>query len=68
MGWLRRLAGEGKIKVEITFSDGSKGSAKIPYEGDLSTLDKNELVEYVKNYCLVEYDMVATIVKIVGAY
>jgi len=68
MGWFKRLFGEGKIRAELTFSDGTSGVAKMPYEGDISTLDENELKLYVANYCLVEYGKTLTKMQIIGIY
>lgn len=66
--WLKRQFGEGKIRVEGKLIDGSGFIAKVPYIGDLSTLDKNELFETLRRTMLVEHgervDM--TSLKIIG--
>jgi hypothetical protein len=62
------MFGEGKIRVEITFDDGSHASAKVPYIGDINTLDVVELKNHVKRLCLVEYGRRATGVNIIGWY
>ena len=72
MGWFRKLFGEGKVKVVLTMSNGDKYDAKIPYEGSLETLLHNtyraEFEQYIRNYCLVEFNKTVTKIDIVGAY
>ena len=66
--FIKKLFGEGKIRVEITFDDGAYASAKVPYIGDINTLDVAELKNHVKRLCLVEYGRRATNVNIIGWY
>lgn len=67
-GFIRRMFGEGKIRAEVTFVDGSKGFVKVAYTGDPSTLDYKEFEKNVKNVVFVEYGRVVKHVKIVGMY
>ena len=46
--WFRRLFGEGTIRAEFICTDGSKGSLKVPYTGDISTFSESELHRQVK--------------------
>ena len=66
--WLKRCCGEGKIRVEITMDDGSTGIAKVPYIGDITTMDTEEVKTLVTNIAFVEYGKIVTNVKILGHY
>ena len=66
--FVKRMFGEGKIRVEIEFDDGSTAVGLIPYIGDINTLGKAKLEETVKRMCLVEYGKRVTKVKFIGAY
>jgi len=49
--WIKKLFGEGKVRVEFTLTDGRTGVAKAKYIGDPSTFD----VEEFKARIYVEY-------------
>lgn len=66
--FVKRMFGEGKIRVEIEFDDGSTAVGLIPYIGDINTLGKAKLEEYVVRVCLVEFGKRVTNIKIIGAY
>lgn len=64
--FIRKLFGEGIIRVELLFHDGRAGIAKIPYTGDISTLDKDELFQELKSQCFVKYGRKLTGIKVLG--
>jgi hypothetical protein len=66
MGWFRRLFGSGKVRVKITFSDGSTAIGKVPYEGDISQMTQSYILEVVKNFCFIEHGLMAVDVEILG--
>lgn len=47
--WIRRLFGEGKIRVKFTDESGKEFVGRVPYIGDISTLDQHELRTEVSN-------------------
>ena len=53
MGWFKRLFGSGTIRVEVTMVDGTTRIAKVPYEGDISSMTHDEMFRYIKNHCYV---------------
>ena len=66
--WFKKMCGEGKIRVEGELVDGSTFTAKIPYIGDISTLNKNELFLNIRQTMLVEHGKVVDMksLKIIG--
>jgi len=48
MGFFRRLFGKGKIRVDGVTTNGQTFTARMPYEGDRTTLDSVEVREKVK--------------------
>jgi hypothetical protein len=66
--FIKKLFGEGKIRAEIECDDGSKGVVKIPYIGDLDTLDMVEFKDHVQRRCLVDYGKRVTKINITGMY
>lgn len=66
--FIRRMFGEGKIRAEITCDDGSTGTVKVPYIGDIDTLDTSEFREEVRRQVLVNYGKRVTTVNIIGWY
>jgi len=65
---IKRWFGEGKIRTEVTMDDGSTGTVKVPYIGDISTLDVLELKTTIKRRLLVEHGKKVVDVKIIGWY
>jgi len=63
---IRRLFGEGTVRVEGLVPGQGKFVAKIPYTGDVNTLDENELFDIVKRKVLVEYGVRVVDLKIIG--
>lgn len=66
--FITRMFGEGKIRAEIICADGTEGIVKVPYIGDLSTLDIDEFTADVKRKVYVEYGRRVVKVNILGAY
>lgn len=46
--WLKRLYGEGTLYFTFDCDDGTAGKAKMPYIGDINTLDRDELISNLK--------------------
>lgn len=65
---IKALFGEGKLRFDVELADGSRGSVKMSYIGDLSTLDMAECKAEVKRRLLVETGKVARTITFVGAY
>jgi len=65
-GFIKKMFGEGKIRADIVLVDGTKGTVKVSYKGDLSNIDHDEFARYVKNTAFVESGKVVKSVKIVG--
>ncbi len=63
---IKRLFGEGKIRAEVTFNDGSFTAVKVPYMGDIDTLDAAEFRENIRRQMLVDYGMRVASVNIIG--
>ena len=68
MDWLKRLFGEGKIRVEMITADGRKGVGVIPYTGDISELDATEFKRDVIEQIWVSKGERVKEVTIVGWY
>lgn len=66
--FIKRMFGEGKIRARIACSDGSTGTATVPYIGDINTLDKEELSETIRRQVFVDYGKRVTTVTILGRY
>ena len=66
--WLKRLAGEGKIRTSVTFTNGQSATVKVPYIGDINTLDMGELKIYIRKFCFVEYGLRVDTITIDGYY
>lgn len=66
--WLKKLFGEGMIRFEMTTADGRTGIGKVPYIGDLSTIDTNEFKRDMIAQSFVKYGERVVDVKIVGYY
>jgi len=65
---IRRWFGEGKIRAEVTFDDLSFTAIKVPYIGDINTLDVSEFREEIRRQMLVNYGKRVTSVNIIGWY
>lgn len=69
VGWLteiKRLFGEGKIRVEGETEDGRTFVTKIPYVGDPSTMTPREIIQHVKNEIRVEHGLRVKSARIVA--
>ena len=66
--FVKRLYGEGKIRAEVDFADGSFAVVKVPYIGDIDTLDLGEFRADIRRKCLVDHGKYVTSVKIIGWY
>jgi hypothetical protein len=66
--WLRKLHGEGKIRAEVMTADGRQGIVKVPYIGDINTLNKEEFRRNVIDQVWVNKGIRVTDVKLVGWY
>ena len=67
---IKKLFGEGKIRMEMEFADGTTGIGKLAYIGslDMDTLDEQELKLEMANRMLVEHGLTLTKLRILGAY
>jgi len=66
--WIKKLYGEGKIRANVVLSDGTTAVVKVPYIGDLSTLDAAEFEQDIIQKIWVEHGRHATSVTITGYY
>lgn len=66
--FIRRMFGEGMIRFEMTTADGRKGTGKVTYEGDISTLDPKEFEQDMIRQSFVRYGERVVEVKILGWY
>lgn len=66
--WFKKLYGEGKIRADVTLSDGTTAVVRVPYIGDLSTLDRDEFEQDIIRKIWVEHGRRATSVTITGFY
>ncbi len=64
--WLKRCFGEGKIRVEGTLVDGTGFTAKLPYIGDISTMDEREILAKVRQEIRVEWGKTVATCRVVG--
>jgi len=64
--WFEKLFGEGKIRVECVLSDGRKCTVKMPYIGDINTMDKEEVLNIAENWVKNEHGFIVVSAKIVG--
>lgn len=65
--WLKRCYGEGKIRLRAE-TDSGVYTVKVPYIGDIQTLDAEELVAMVKNRIFVETGKRVNKVVVEGVY
>lgn len=54
--------------VMKSWSDGTTGTVKVPYIGDITTLDEFDLKEKIRDQLRVEFGKVVTSVNIIGWY
>lgn len=66
--WIKKLFGEGKIRVEFTDESGKEFIGKVPYIGDITTIEEEELKEEISNQWLVKTGARIVDFKIVGWY
>ena len=66
--FIKKMFGEGKIRTEVHFDDGSFTAVKVPYIGDINTLDVAELRRTIRKQMLVDYGKRVTQVNILGWY
>jgi len=66
--FIKKMFGEGKIRTEVHFDDGSFIVVKVPYIGDINTLDATELRETIRQRMLVDYGKRTTTIHILGWY
>ena len=65
---IKRLFGEGVIRIEGTLTDGTSFVAKQPYIGDRSEMTDKEIILDVANRIYVESGRIVLNAKIVGEY
>jgi len=61
----KSLFGKGKIRIKMTLNDNSVRFAKVPYVGDINTLDKTKFIADIKNRCFVDYGFTPKKIEIV---
>jgi hypothetical protein len=64
--FIKKLFGEGIIRADIVLDDGRTGTVKLPYIGDIDTLDPAEFKQEVANQCWVKNGQRVVKVTIVG--
>ncbi len=64
--FIRKLFGEGTIRFEMVTRDGRKGVGKVPYMGNISTIDSEEFEMEMIDKCYVKYGERVVGVKITG--
>jgi hypothetical protein len=65
---IKRLFGEGKIRVKIRTSDGRTGTTKVKYIGVIDNMYEQELKEHIIKRAYVEEGITVTSVEILGYY
>lgn len=65
---IRKLFGEGKIRVEAETLTGGKVTIKVPYTGDISTLVDAEFKEEIRRRVYVEHGERIHNIRITGYY
>lgn len=63
---IKRLFGEGKIRISIKLEDGREGIVKVRYIGALSTIDDTDMDD-IKNRIYVETGSRVIDLEILGA-
>jgi len=66
--WIKRLFGEGMIRFEMVTADGRKVIGRVPYIGDIQTLDTEEVAFDLINQCRVRYGEHVVKVRILDWY
>ena len=66
--WIKKLFGEGKIRLEFTDNTGKVYVGRVPYIGDIDTLDVEELRDQVSKQWFVEHGTRIVDFKILGYY
>jgi hypothetical protein len=66
LDFIKRMFGEGEIRARIACDDGSTGTAKVPYIGDIETMNEAELSETIRQQVFVKYGKRVTSVNIIG--
>jgi hypothetical protein len=66
--FIKRLFGEGKIRIEAETLDGRGVVLKVPYIGDIDTLDVEELKLDLMHRCYVEHGERIHKLQITGYY
>jgi len=66
--WLKKLFGEGVIRLEGTLDDGTEVTAKMPYIGSIDTMVEEDVIETSKNQIYVKYGKRVRELRITGWY
>lgn len=64
--FIRRLFGEGKVRVSFTTVEGRNGAMIIDYLGDPKSIDMGELEQHTRDKLLVEHGLHMKTFKFVG--
>ncbi len=64
---IKRLFGEGKIRFEADYEGGTV-TIKVPYIGDINTLDEAEMIGLIKRRIFVEHGVHVFNVRMTGHY
>jgi hypothetical protein len=65
-GFIRRLFGQGRVRIEFSYLEGSSirtGSARVPYQGGW---DEKACLDYVRNELIVEHGIYPFKIEVVG--
>lgn len=68
LNFIKKWSGEGKIRADVICDDGTIGTVKVDYMGDINTLDEKEFTQRVKRVCYVEHGKRVTNVAITGYF
>jgi hypothetical protein len=64
--WLKRSAGEGKIRMIVAFTDGASATANASYIGDISTFDSHEFKAEMSQRIFIETGKTVSSILILG--
>ena len=59
--WIKKQFGEGRILIEGALVDGTTFTAKIPYIGDINTLDEGELFDKLRRDIRVNHNKIVDV-------
>lgn len=64
--WLRKLFGDGKVRIELITVDGKQGQATAPFVGDVGKTPEKELLADIVNQIFVDKGWKIAKIRILG--